>query len=126
MFTMKAALKHKKVYIIGVILLVVALAIIFGSLAITLIPELNLETIQYQYMLWIFPATYFLIGFFWADIRIALWRRKTKNWDSEVDFDVLESAWTVRWSFWLPAIALLAVALVFEGIALTSGGYPFL
>jgi hypothetical protein len=123
---MKEALKHKKVYIIGSILLVIALAVTFVSLGITLIPELNLETIYYPYFLWIFAGIYFLVGFVWCDIRIAHWRRKTQNWDDFVDPEVKEKAWTARWTFWLPALAMLAVALIFEIIALSLGHYPFL
>lgn len=123
---MKSALKHKRIYIIAAILSILGVGLPFGILAITLIPSLNLQTFAYPYLLWIFAAGYFLIGFVWGDLRVANWRRKNKEWDGQVDPKIKESAWVARWSFWFPSFFTLAVTLVFEIIAIISGGYPFL
>ena len=123
---MKNALKHKLVYIIGSILLVVGLGVSFGAFLISIIPQLNMTTINYVYLLWIFGVVYLLVGFIWCDIRIANWRRKNKAWDDKVDPKVEESSWKARWTFWLPAFVILAVAVIFDLIAMGMGHYPFM
>lgn len=123
---MKNALKNKKVYIIGGILLAVGLLVSFGVFAISTIPALNAMTIFYSYLLYIFGFVYFLIGFIWYDIKVNNWRKKNKNWDGPVDEDEKEKAWKARWTFWLPAFVILIVALTFDFIAMGLGHYPFM
>ena len=123
---MKAALKYKRVYIIGLVLLILGLGTTFGVLGITLIPTLNVDTFYYPYLLWIFGVGYMLVGYLWCDILIAVWRKKTGEWDSPADPQVKEKGWVARWTFWLPGIVILIVCLVFEVIGLIMGHYPFL
>ena len=123
---MKAALKCKRVYIIGSILLILGLGVTFGGLGISLIPALNVDTLYYPYLLWIFSVGYILIGYLWCDIMIAVWRKKAKDWDGPADPKVKEKGWVARWTFWLPGFTILAVCLVFEIIGFIMGHYPFL
>lgn len=123
---MKKALKHTKVYIFAAILFSLGIIVPFGILAITLIPSLNTAPFQYQYLLWIFAAIYFLVGYLWCDLQVAHWRKVNQEWSGPADPLVLEKGWIARWSFWFPAMAIFLVCLVFEIIALVNGGYPFL
>jgi hypothetical protein len=123
---MKNALKNKKVIIIASILLVIGLAIPFGLFFISTIPTLNISLIPYNILLWVFGFVYILIGFVWGDIRVASWRRKNKEWDSELPDDIKEMSWKTRLCFYIPGIAILAVGIIFDIIYMITNSYPFM
>lgn len=123
---MKNAFKNKKVIIIALILFVIGLAISFGVFFITDNPKLNLQTIPYNYLLWIFGFVYVLIGFIWGDLRGASWRHKNKEWDTNFPEEVKTNIWKTRLTFYLPGVSLILTGVIFDIIFMASGAYPFM
>ena len=122
---MKNALKNWKVYVIAAALAVVGVATPFIILVITLnLPDTS--PFMYPYLLIAFAAIYLLIGFIWGDLHAAFYRRKSKNWDGKLPDDVKTSTWSRHLPFYLAAIVVFSVFMVFEIIYWVSGGYPWL
>lgn len=122
---MKNAFKKVKVWIIAAILTVVAVAVPFIILIITLnIP--NAYPFQYPLLLGAFAALFLLVGFIWGDLHVVSYRRKNKNWDGELPLEIKESAWSRRLPFYISAAVVFTVFMVFEIIYWIVGKYPFL
>lgn len=122
----KQALRSKKAYIIAAILTVVGVGISFGAFLISTIPQLNLTTVNYSILLFIFAAVYAAIGFVWSDLKGAAARHKSKNWDEKLPDDLRTYQWKIRLSFYIPAITIFVIAMVFEIIFWTTHAYPFM
>ena len=122
---MKKAFRSPKLYIIGVILVIVGLAIPFVIYGITLSPALNANIFPYPYLLPVFPFLYLLIGFAVSDIQVARWRRKSAEYDTKLPEEVKDKAWQIRFPFYFAAAVLLIVFLFFEIWFFASGSYPF-
>lgn len=122
---MKNAFKNWKVWLVAGILSILGLAIPFIILIITLnLP--NTAAFAYPYMLCAFAAIYLLIGFIWGDLHAANYRRKEKNWDGKLPDEVKTSTWSRHLPFYIAAIIVFSVFMVFEIIYWVSGGYPWL
>ena len=122
---MKNAFKNKKVYIFGAIMTVVGVGVPFLVLVITL----NVETAApfvYPALLGAFAALYLLVGFVWGDLHSVAYRRKNKNWDDELPPEIKTESWVRRLPFYLAAIIVFSVFMVFEIIFWATGHYPFL
>lgn len=121
---MKKAFQNKRVYILGSILTVLGVGVPFLVLVITL----NLDTTSafaYPALLGAFAAVYLLVGFVWGDLHTVNYRRKNKNWDDKVPEEIRVESWVRRWPFYLAAIIVFAVFMVFEIIFWITGSYPF-
>ena len=125
LFFMKNAFKKPKVWIIAAAITVLAVAIPFVVLVITLnIPDAF--PFQYPLLLGAFAATFLLVGFIWGDLHVVSYRRKSKNWDGELPPEIKESAWSRRLPFYISAALVFTVFMVFEIIFWITGSYPFL
>ena len=122
---MKSAFKKWKVWLIAIILIVIAIAVPFIVLIITLNIE-DASPFQYPLLLGAFAATYLLVGFIWGDLHTVSYRRKNKNWDDELPPEVKESAWSRRMPFYIAAVIVFTVFFTFEIIYWIIGHYPFL
>lgn len=122
---MKKAFKNKRVYILGSILAVLGVGVPFLVLVITLNVE-SAQAFAYPALLGAFAAVYLLVGFVWGDLHTVLYRRKTKNWDDKVPEEIKTESWVRRWPFYLAAIIVFAVFMVFEIIFWITGSYPFI
>ena len=122
---MKKAFQNKRVYILGSILTVVGVGVPFLVLVITLNLD-NTSAFAYPALLGAFAAVYLLVGFVWGDLHTVMYRRKTKNWDDKVPEEIKVESWVRRWPFYLAAIIVFAVFMVFEIIFWITGSYPFL
>lgn len=122
---MKNAFKKWRVWIIAIALFIVGVATPFIVLVITLNMD-NTSPFMYPYLLMAFAAIYLLIGFIWGDLHAANYRRKSKNWDDKLPPEVKESTWSRHLPFYLAAIGVFSVFMVFEIIYWISGNYPFL
>ena len=122
---MKNAIKKWKVWLIAGILSVVGIALPFIILLITLnVPDSS--PFMYPYLLIAFAAIYLLVGFIWGDLHAANYRRKEKNWDGKLPDEVKTSTWSRHLPFYIAAIIVFSVFMVFEIIYWISGGYPWL
>lgn len=122
---MKKAFKNKRVYILGSILTVLGVGVPFLILVITLNVE-NAQAFAYPALLGAFAAVYLLVGFVWGDLHTVIYRRKNKNWDDPVPEEIKVESWVRRWPFYLAAIIVFAVFMVFEIIFWITGSYPFI
>ena len=94
-----------------------------------LVITLNIEDaapFQYPLLLGAFAALYVLIGFVWGDLHVVSYRRKNKNWDGELPQEIKDSAWVRRMPFYLAALIVFLVFMVFEIIFWITKQYPFL
>ena len=122
---MKKAFKNKRVYILGSILTVLGVGVPFLVLVITLNVE-NAQAFAYPALLGAFAAVYLLVGFVWGDLHTVIYRRKNKNWDDPVPEEIKVESRVRRWPFYLAAIIVFAVFMVFEIIFWITGSYPFI
>ena len=122
---MKNAFKNAKVWIFGAVFTVVGIAVPFSVLVITLNIE-NATPVHYPLLLGVFAASYVLVGFVWGDLHVVAYRRKNKNWDGPLPEEVKTSAWVRRLPFYIGAIMVFTVFMVFEIIYWITGGYPFI
>lgn len=123
--SMKNALKNIRVWMFAAIFIFVGIGVPFLILIITL----NLDDaapFQYPLLLGAFAALYVLVGFIWGDLHIVSYRRKNKEWDSPLPQEIKDSSWVRRAPFYLAAITIFVVFMVFEIIFWISGSYPFL
>lgn len=120
------AFKNKRTYIIGAVLLFLAIAVPYGILGITLLPSLNTSPFEYEILIWVFFIMYILIGYVSFDLYRVRWRRKTKTWDGAVSEEISIKSWNIGLPFFLPA-AILSLLIIFNEIfALVTGAYPLL
>ena len=122
---MKNALKKKKVWIIAGILSVVAIGLPFLILVITLNID-NAAPFQYPILHGAFFAVFILVGFVWGDLHTVAYRRKNKNWDGEVPEEIKTESWSRSLPFYLAAISVFVVFMVFEIIFWITKSYPFI
>lgn len=122
---MKNAIRKLKVWIIAIILTVIGIGVPFLVLVITLNLE-NTAAFQYPLLLGAFAASYLLFGFIWGDLYIANIRRKEKNWDGPLPQEVKDAGWSRKLPFYLSALTIFIVFMVFEIIFWITGNYPFL
>ena len=122
---MKNAFKNLRVWLFTAIFVTVGVGVPFLILVITLNVE-DAAPFQYPLLLGAFAALYVLVGFIWGDLHIVSYRRKNKEWDSELPKEIKESAWIRRMPFYLSAAIVFTVFMVFEIIFWITGGYPLL
>lgn len=123
---MKKFFKDIKLIIVSLVLTLVGLGLSFGLFFISQIPNLNMLTIQYIILLWIFAFVYLLIGFVWGDVIIARWRKANQEWDTKLPEDIKDKAWKARLYFYIPAVIIFVVAIVFDVFKMIAGFYPFM
>lgn len=123
---MKKFFKDIKLIIVSLVLTLVGLGLSFGLFFISQIPDLNMLTIQYIILLWIFAFVYLLIGFVWGDVIIARWRKANQEWDTKLPEDIEDKAWKARLYFYIPAVIIFVVAIVFDIFKMIAGFYPFM
>ncbi len=123
---MKKFFKDIKLIIVSLVLTLVGLGLSFGLFFISRIPDLNMLTIQYIILLWIFAFVYLLIGFVWGDVIIARWRKANQEWDTKLPEDIKDKAWKARLYFYIPAVIIFVVAIFFDIFKMIAGFYPFM
>lgn len=123
---MRKFFKDIKLIIVSLVLTLVGLGLSFGLFFISQIPDLNMLTIQYIILLWIFAFVYLLIGFVWGDVIIARWRKANQEWDTKLPEDIKDKAWKTRLYFYIPAVIIFVVAIVFDIFKMIAGFYPFM
>lgn len=119
---MKKALKDFRTYLFAIALSVLSIGLPY--LLFFLVREK--EPFQYPLLHVAIAATYFLIGFIYADIYIIIYRKKNDAWNDELPQEKKDSAWMRRMPFYMAAILTITVFLVSQVICWITGSYPLM
>lgn len=110
---MKKALKSWLTYVIAGALFLVAAGI-------AIIPDIvdNFVAVKEewmsQYIFLFIGIVYLFVGFVWQDMKKALHRRKTKNWDGPLPEDINNGAWAVCTPFYFAAVLSIIFGILFS------------
>lgn len=122
---MKESLKSIKVWIIGIIISVIGVGLPFAIFFICKY-GFSYESFIYPIMHIAMAASLIIIGFVAGDIYIINYRRKNKNWDDDIPFEIRTKSWKIKAPLYIGAASLFSVFLVLQIFYFIAERYPLL